>query len=518
MAWYNLILNRIYKAIPQKLRVMVKYAPAGVNVSADISLKHPAVWAAHRVISETIGSLSVKIYQPKADGGKEQINSATAKLLARAPNSEMTAQAFYEALTSHVMGWGNAFAEIERDLARRPIALWPIPPDRVEVKRDPETGRLYYLVNITSGKVVVDQENMLHVHGLGWDGVIGYDVFSYMSDTIGLAMGANQSAMSIFKNGMQPSGALCAPKDAKISPNTISDLKNAMNSEHGGVADWFKSVILTDGIEWKPFTLAPQAAQLLETRKFTRSEIASIYRIPPHMIGDLEKATFSNIEQQSTDFAMFCILPWVIRWEQEINRKLLKGEQFCKFNINTLMRGDMAARYNSYQIGRQWGWLSANDIRGLEDMDPIEGIAGTAYLAPLNFQLASDLDKPKEQPAPKAPADPEGDEVDDENDDEAPPKKGEKVTNFAPLVDDLIERATNRIYNALADKYPNRGPYWPEEATAIYAKFDKWLQANKDTLTAAGYTLPTVENTGVLITGAPDRETWRAELTKILRG
>jgi hypothetical protein len=337
-----------------------------------------------------------------------------------------------------------------------------------------------------------------------------------MSDTIGLAMGANQSAMSIFKNGMQPAGALTAP--GKVSASVVQDLKEAIRAEHGGVTSWFKDVILTDGIEYKPFSLAPQAAQLLETRKFTRSEIASIYRVPPHMIGDLEKATFSNIEQQSTDFAMFCILPWVTRWEQEINKKLLSGSQYCKFNLNTLMRGDMQARFASYQIGRQWGWLSANDIRHLEDMDPIDGIAGEAYLVPLNFQLASDLDKPKEQPAPKAPADPEGDEVDDENDDEAPPKKEEKVTNFAPLVDDLIERATNRIYNALADKYPSRTQYWPEEAAVIYAKFDKWLKANTDTLAAAGYQLPTGAFMAVQIHNAPDRETWRAELTKFLRG
>jgi hypothetical protein len=276
----------------------------------------------------------------------------------------------------------------------------------------------------------------------------------------------------------------------------IQDIKTAMNDEHGSVGAWFKNVILTEGIEYKPFALNPQAAQLLETRKFTRSEIASIYRVPPHMIGDLEKATFSNIEQQSTDFAMFCILPWVTRWEQEINRKLLTGSQYCKFNLNTLMRGDMAARFASYQIGRQWGWLSANDIRHLEDMDPLEGIAGAAYLVPLNYQLASDLDKPKpEAPRPgtdPAPGEPEDDDEQDDGDEKANKDEGSEaapdpVTNFAPLVDDLISRATNRLYNGLADKYPKRGAYWPEESREIFNKFKHWFLDQVKVIAAAGY-------------------------------
>lgn len=520
MKWYQKAINRLAATIPQRVRVVVKSAPAGVQVNHDIALTNTAIWAAFKVISETIGSLSVKVYKPEGDK-KLQLESNISRLLSVAPNDEMTAQAFYEALTAHCMGWGNAYAEIERDRSGRPVALWPMLPDRTTPKRADGIG-LYYEYKLKSGQAVnIRASDVLHIHGFGWDGTTGYDTIAYMTDPIGRALATDEHAGAFFKNGAQPIGALATKE--KLSPAAIQNIKESFGNSHGSVKNFFKEVILTEGVEWKSFSISPENSQLLETRKFTIGDIARIWRIPPHMLGDLEKATFSNIEHQGIEFAKYTILPWAIRWEQELNRKVLPAGQYCKFNMASLMRGDMQNRYNAYKIGREWGWLSADDIRALEDMDPIGGIAGAAYIVPLNYQLASDLDKPKEAPAPK-PAPPADDAEEDPEDDAADDSKGEAAggmpENFAPLIEDLIEKAATRIYNALSNKWPRRDQYWPEAAAAEYDKFFIWLADRVDVLNKAGAKIGIhdVDGVAALLNDRPDRSAWEILIRKQLAG
>jgi HK97 family phage portal protein len=398
------------------------------------------------------------------------------------------------------MLWGNGYAEIERDALGRAVALWPITPDRVTPKRDVELG-LYYEINIGRGTPAhFASDDILHIHVLGWDGAVGYDVFSYMSDVFGRAAATDEHATSFFKNGALPSGILKSPN--KLTKVAIDEIKQSMADSHGSVKNFFKNMVLTEGLEWLQVQIDPEKAQLLESRKFTVNDIARVFRIPPHMLGDLEKATYTNIEQQSTEFATYTIMPWATRWEEEINRKLLNGPQYCKMNMTVFLRGDQETRYKIYTAGRNIGMLSANDCREMEDLDPIPGIAGSSYIVPINFQLADNLDKqpiadPATKPAP-----------DDEGASDKPNQKDVKkpVTNFAPLVENLIERATNRIYNALEAKYKNKNQYWPEESEAIYNKFSPWLNEQLTVLESAGFAVIKNKLADVNYSEEPNRE------------
>lgn len=233
--------------------------------------------------------------------------------------------------------------------------------------------------------------------------------------------------------------------------------------------------VFGNDLEWQPFSISPEASQLLESRKYKVSDIARIFRVPNHLLGDLEKATFSNIESQGIEFVQYTILPWAVRWESEVNLKLLRNgtpKRRAKMNLNVLMRGDVKSRFEAYKIGREWGWLSANDIRGLEDLNPIPGIAGTAYILPLNYQLAKDIGKTVEPtPTPKPPAElpPPEEQNDDESDQE---NESQAVSDAAnTIANDIAKRAARRITKGLENKTDK------EQITAWFekAKNSAWL-------------------------------------------
>ena len=243
-------------------------------------------------------------------------------------------------------------------------------PNRMTVDRD-DKGQLYYQYNTSKddaptmkGSMVnLKPSDVLHIPGLGFDGLVGYSPIAMAKNAIGMAIACEEYGAKFFANGAAPSGVL-------EHPGTIKDparLRESWTATFGGSSNANKVAVLEEGMKYTPISISPEQAQFLETRKFQINEIARIFRVPPHMVGDLEKSSFSNIEQQSLEFVKYTLDPWVARWEQAIVRSLLsaeeKAEYFVKFNVDGLLRGDYQSRMNGYAIGRQNVWMSANDIR-----------------------------------------------------------------------------------------------------------------------------------------------------------
>ena len=364
-------------------------AASGKHVNERTSMQMTAVYSCVRILSEAVASLPLNVYRYTDSGGKEKaIDHTLYRLLHDEPNPEMSSFIFRETLMTHLLLWGNAYAQIIRNGKGELVALYPLMPDRMSVDRD-RNGRLYYKYTksnddaptMENGSVYLDPSDVLHVPGLGFDGLVGYSPIAMAKNAIGLAIAAEEYGSKFYANGAAPSGVL-------EHPGTLKDperVRNSWNSTFGGSSNSHKVAVLEEGMKYTPISISPNEAQFLETRKFQINEIARIFRVPPHMVGDLEKSSFSNIEQQSLEFVKYTLDPWVIRWEQALYRSLLteeeKKELFFKFNVEGLLRGDYASRMNGYATARQNGWMSANDIRELEDLDRIpEELGGDLYL------------------------------------------------------------------------------------------------------------------------------------------
>lgn len=362
---------------------------SGKNVNEFTAMQTTAVYACVRILSETLAALPLQLYRYTA-GGKERVyDHPLYHILHDEPNPEMTSFIFRETLMSHLLIWGNAYAQIIRDKLGRIQGLYPLRPDKMTVCRD-ESGQIYYIYTKTTdenpaikpyGQVPLRKDEVLHIPGLGFDGLVGYSPIAMARNAVGMTMACEEYGASFFANGASPSGVLEHPGILK-DPAKVRDSWNAV---YQGSANAHKVAVLEEGMKYQQIGIPPEEAQFLETRKFQLNEIARLYRIPPHMIGDLEKSSFNNIEQQSMEFVKYTLDPWVIRWEQAMQKALFlpeeKKQYFLKFNVNGLMRGDYESRMTGYSIGRQNGWLSANDIREMEDMNPVpDEEGGNLYL------------------------------------------------------------------------------------------------------------------------------------------
>lgn len=352
---------------------------AGKVVTEKSAMQMTAVYACVRVLAEAVAGLPLHLYRYNSKGGKEKaVNHSLFFLLHDEPNPEMTSFVFRETLMTHLLLWGNAYAQVIRNGRGEVTALYPLMPNRMRVDRD-ETGRLYYEYTRYGDEngesrceiVKLSPVDVLHIPGLGFDGLVGYSPIAMAKNSIGMAMACEEFGAKFFANGAAPGGVLEHPGILK-DPARVRD---SWNATFGGSSNANKVAVLEEGMKYTPISISPNEAQFLETRKFQIDEIARIFRVPPHMIGDLEKSTFSNIEQQSLEFVKYTVGPWVTRWEQSLSRSLLSNAErtqyLIKFNLDGLLRGDYESRMNGYATARQNGWLSANDIRELEDMDRI---------------------------------------------------------------------------------------------------------------------------------------------------
>ena len=363
---------------------------SGKYVTERSAMQMTAVYCCVRILSEAVASLPLQFYKYTDDGGKEKaVEHPLYFLLHDEPNPEMTSFIFRETLMTHLLLWGNAYSQIIRNGKGEVVALYPLMPDRMKVDRD-DSGRLYYEYTVYDaddvdgrkgtnkvGRTVrLQPHDVLHIPGLGFDGLVGYSPIAMAKNAIGLAIATEEYGSKFFANGAAPSGVL-------EHPGTIKDpskVRESWQATFGGSGNANKIAVLEEGMKYTPISISPEQAQFLETRKFQIDEIARIFRVPPHMIGDLEKSSFNNIEQQSLEFVKYTLDPWVSRWEQAMVRALLtpdeKKKYFFKFNVDGLLRGDYQSRMNGYATARQNGWMSANDIRELENLDRIPAEQG----------------------------------------------------------------------------------------------------------------------------------------------
>lgn len=357
---------------------------SGKVVTERTAMQMTAVYACVRILSEAVAGLPLNLYRYNNDGGKEKaLDHPLYLLLHDEPNPEMSSFVFRETLMTHLLLWGNAYAQIIRNGKGEIVALYPLMPNKMQVNRD-DNGQLYYIYQKSQEEVPnskdfyvrLESSDVLHIPGLGFDGLVGYSPIAMAKNAIGLAIATEEYGSKFFANGAAPSGVL-------EHPGTIKDpskVRESWMSQFGGSANSGKIAVLEEGMKYTPISISPEQAQFLETRKFQINEIARIFRVPPHMVGDLDKSSFSNIEQQSLEFVKYTLDPWVVRWEQSIQRTLLtpaeKKSYFVKFNVEGLLRGDYQSRMTGYATARQNGWMSANDIRELENLDRIPAEEG----------------------------------------------------------------------------------------------------------------------------------------------
>jgi len=373
--------------------------PSGKTVNEFTAMQTTAVYSCVRILAEAVASLPLQVYRYKENGKERVYNHHLYHILHNEPNTEMSSFVFRETLMSHLLIWGNAYAQIIRDGAGRVVALYPLLPNKMTVSRD-KNGEIYYIYTTTSdenpnfkdyGSVVLRKQDVLHIPGLGFDGLVGYSPIAMAKNAVGMTIATEEYGASFFANGANPGGVLEHPGVLK-DPKKVRD---SWNEVYRGTANAHKIAVLEEGMKYQQIGIPPEEAQFLETRKFQINEIARLYRIPPHMVGDLDKSSFSNIEQQSLEFVKYTLDPWVIRWEQAMQRSLLlpkeKQEFFIRLNVDGLLRGDYQSRMNGYSVARQNGWLSANDIREMEDMNPIpDEEGGNLYLINGNMTKLKD--------------------------------------------------------------------------------------------------------------------------------
>ncbi len=363
---------------------------SGKAVNERTAMQMTAVYACVRVLSEAVAGLPLHVYRYREDGSREKaLKHPLYRLLHDEPNPEMSSFNFRETLMGHLLLYGNAYAQIIRNGRGEVVGLYPLMPSKMTVDRD-SGGNLYYLYSRGSddapeagenGQVYLPPDQVLHIPGLGYDGIVGYSPIAMAKNAVGLGIATEEYGAKFFANDASPSGILEHPGVLK-NPDKV---RESWNKLFRGSVNSHQIAVLEEGLKYQPIGISPDQAQFLETRKFQLNEIARIFRVPPHMVGDLEKSSFSNIEQQSLEFVKYTLEPWLMRWEQAMGRRLFteseKESYFIRFNVEGLLRGDYESRMNGYAVARQNGWMSANDIRELENLDriPVE-LGGDLYL------------------------------------------------------------------------------------------------------------------------------------------
>jgi HK97 family phage portal protein len=363
------------------------------------ALRLTAYYGCIRVLSESISTLPIAIYKGKAATRRNEANVEVPGHPLRAilndqSNDIMTAVVAREVLQSHVVGWGNGFAEIEFNGAGQVQAVWPIPPNRVRIERNGLKGVLYRITDFDNHSIALDPERVFHIPGLGFDGVKGYSPAQIARRTLGLSVGAEEFGVRFFENDARPGVVLKHP--AGLSDKAYDRLKRTWSDEHGGVINAWRPRILEEGMDITTIALPHADMEFVNTRKFQLTEIARLFRVPPHLIMDLERGTYSNIEHQSLEFVKFSLRTHLYRWEQAINQKLLMGAKnlHAEHDVDDLLRGDFKTRMEGYGHAVQWGVKTRNQIRVIENDPPLPpDQRGDEIMVPVNMQFVTDIEK-----------------------------------------------------------------------------------------------------------------------------
>lgn len=372
---------------------------SGVKVTEDTALNFSAVFAAHKIISESTAMLPLFLLRRLSRGKEQARDHSLFGILHDIANPDMDAYLVRETLTSHLVGWGRAHAKLDYDADGRITAMWPIPPSMV-TQRYNERGALVFDVQMPSGeKKTYRRDEMLFLRGMSPDGVTCYSPIRMAKEGIGLALAAEAYGATVFGNGSVPGGILEHP--GELDETAYGRIRENWNDSHGGISNANRIAILEEGMKYNKIGISPDDAQFLTTRAFQVQEIGRWYRIPSMMLNlDGANSTYASVEAFGLQFVMYTLYPWLVRWEKSISMQMLlpreRKELFAEHSITALLRGDTASRFNAYAIGRQWGWLSVNEIREFENMNPIEN--GDSYLTPLNM-VESGQPNPKTQRA-----------------------------------------------------------------------------------------------------------------------
>lgn len=373
---------------------------AGTTITHDAAFKLPAYMRGSTLLAASLAQLPWHVNKMLKNGGRERAATHPVEwLLQRQPNSEMTALAWRETAMLHAMTAGNHYSEIETNNRNVAINLWPLVPERVEPKRD-DADRLFYRVwNPRGSYTDLAPEKVFHIHGAGWDGISGFDTVAMAGESLGLSKALEEFAATFFGNGANP--GLVVKLKTKPTPDGLKRMRAEIDSMHGGPRRAHKVAFTDVGAEIEKMTTAPEQSQFLESRQHQVTEMSRITGVPPHLIADLMRSTNNNIEHQSREFLTYGLMPWVLRFEQEADRKLFgenRASYYTKMNVNAFMRGDQAARAQFYKDMILNGIMSVNEIRQLEDMDPI-GPEGDQHLVQSQMMNLKDAGQKQDQPA-----------------------------------------------------------------------------------------------------------------------
>lgn len=385
----------------------------GVNVNEQTAMKFTAVFACVRVLSETLASMPIILYRDRKIGDKSSgkdraVDHPLYDLLKTAPNDEMPSMILKETMMGHICSSGNCYAQIRRNRRGEVLDLNILPWTSTEPVRNFESQKIEYQTNDRGKPITLPADEVFHIPGLGFDGIKGYSPIRMAMEAVGLGLAAEEFGARFFSNGANAGGVV--EYEGKMGEGAKEQFRKSFMEKYGGLGKSNSVLFLENGSKYTKVAIPNNEAQFLETRRFQKEEIASIYRVPLHLIQDLQKSTNNNIEHQSLEFLMYTMLPWFTRWEQYINFKLLRREErqqgyFAEFLINALLRGDTQARAEMLHKMRQDGVINADEWRELENMNPQEGGQGKYYLVNGNMRSVETVanEPPKQTQTVKPP-------------------------------------------------------------------------------------------------------------------
>lgn len=358
-------------------RLLGSPSATGVSVTSETAMRATTMWACGKILSESIGMLPIAAFEPKGENNAVQIRDhPVASLLARKPNADMDGQEMIEAGQLNLGLAGNAY-HFRDDSGGEPVSLYPIPSGRVVPQRNRETREISYRVLEDGVWSDYPREKIWHVKGFGSDGLVGLSPIGVAREAFGLALATEEFQARFFKEGARPSATVSMPQFLK--PDQRTEAREIIQQLLGGLENAHKVHLLEGGMKLEPWGLPLEDLQFVELRRFQIEEICRLFRIPPHMVGELSKATFSNIEQMSLEFVVFTLMPWLTRWERSAGRWLLSAKDqrkgiFLRFNFDALLRADSQGRAQLFASALQNGWMSRNEVRAKENLNRVDGL------------------------------------------------------------------------------------------------------------------------------------------------
>lgn len=435
----------------------------GIDVTENTALTFSAYWRAINIISDIVGCLPMKVYERVKDGKEERWEHPVHQLLNFRPNPLMDARAFRKTLQAHAVGYGNGYAEIERNGRGEPIALWPMLPDRTRPKllKDASGNQiLVYETNYDGGVSTIPAEDVLHIMGLSYDGIKGLSLARYAAMSIGLGMAAERYSADFFGNDATPSGGIEVPE--ALDEKSVKALKDAWEANRKAFGNKHRLTVLHGGMKWQQFAIPAKDAQLIEARKLSIEDISRWTGIPPHMLGDMTASKYNNVEQLGIEFRTYSLLTWFRAWELQSTLKLFdgKGRQFVELLADAILRADTKTRYESYHIAITDGWLNRNQVRAKENLNPGPP-ALDEYLEPLNMVPAG-TPRDDKQPAPNTP-----------DEDDLRTALGNRWVSCVELLEQTWERILTKETRAIGTAIGKS----PEALDACYDKLFSHIEA-----------------------------------------